>query len=112
MSQAVGVIESWESPQKEIGLRLREAILDAEADLDEAVKWGNPTYSLRGTNLCSIVAHGEHVNLQLFLGAKLRAFQGVLEGTGKSMRHLKYQSPEEVNASTVRALVRRSAEQL
>lgn len=112
MSRAAGVIESWDSSQREIGLRLREAVLDAEEGLEEAVKWGSPTYSLRGTNLCSIVAHAEHVNLQLFLGADLAAFQAVLEGTGKKMRHLEYRSPEDVNASTVRALVRRSAEQI
>jgi len=106
--QVEALIDEWPDPQRSIARRLRQVILEAEPELSESVKWRSPTYALE-RNLCNIMCHRHHVNLQLFDGAALPDPQGRLRGTGKSMRHLSYGSMDEVDVQTVADLVRRAA---
>lgn len=109
MNPQVGqLIEAWPEPQRSIARRLRQIILEVEPALTESVKWRSPTYVLDG-NLCSIMRHRHHVNLQLFDGAALPDPQRQLEGTGKSMRHITYRSVDDVDAQVVGEFVRRAA---
>ena len=58
-----------------------------------------------GGLLFAIIAHKTHVNLQLADGAILADPEGLIEGTGKRIRHVKIRSVEEAGAPWVRAIV-------
>jgi len=88
-------IESLASPVKEIAIELRSITLSLSASLKEDIKWNVPTYSIN-SNICSIMAHKNHVNLQIFRGAQIKAAD-MLEGTGKDMRHIKYASKQDID---------------
>ena len=90
-------------------LALRSVVRDAGPDLDESVKWGKPVYGRGTANLLSIIAHRTHVNLQLFNGATLPDPEGLLEGTGKGLRHVKCRTIADVARPGVRALIERCA---
>ena len=79
---------------KEIVEELRMIVTNHSSDIKEEIKWNVPTYSIN-KNICSIMAHKNHVNFQIFRGAHITDAQE-LEGTGKDMRHLKFSTLGEV----------------
>lgn len=56
--------------------------------------------------LFAIIAHRDHVNLQLADGVDLPDRSGIVEGTGKRVRHVKVRSPEDLERLPLRDLVR------
>jgi hypothetical protein len=93
--------------QRAVASALRAFILREAPELHEAVKWGVPAYV--GQHLvCSIASHTDHTNLEFYRGASLRAAKGLLEGTGKSLRHVKFYAPEDVPRAGLKPLLRRA----
>jgi len=70
---------------------LRNLIHETLPGLREMVKWSQPCfgYEEKGMGLGSLVCHREHVNLQLSRGAEIEDVDSLIEGSGKSMRHVK-----------------------
>ena len=62
-------------------------------------------------HFCYIGAFKEHVNLGFYYGTKLPDPQGLLEGTGRSLRHIKVKSPDAADQPAVRALLQASLEE-
>lgn len=56
--------------------------------------------------LFAIIAHQAHVNLQLADGATLPDPEGLIEGTGKRIRHVKIRSVEAASSAAVVAIIR------
>jgi hypothetical protein len=67
---------------------LRTLILEADSSLGEAIKWGNPTYEKNG-RVCYLAAYKGYITLGFYNGASLTDPAGIVEGTGKKMRHIK-----------------------
>jgi Domain of unknown function (DU1801) len=100
------------SPQvREIAVRAREVILSVMPDAAEKVYpgWKVIQYAT-GADMKSVFAaispQRERVNLGLANGVDLEDPDGLLEGDGKAIRHLKLTSPEAAAAPAVRELVR------
>jgi hypothetical protein len=97
-------------PQQQGLVRELDAIIRAAApDLTASLKWGNLTYHAR-RNVCAIVSHPRHVNLQLWRGAEIDDPRDLLDGTGKQMRHVKLIPGEAFDAAYLTTLVRAAAE--
>ena len=92
-------IEKLDSPLKEVSTALRSIVVALSSEVEEDFKWGVPTYSIN-RNLCSIMAHKTHVNLQIFQGSHIKDADE-LEGLGKDMRHLKFSTLDEVESVCV-----------
>jgi len=90
-------IEAQQSPQKEICQSLREIILKTFPSIKEEMKWGVPNYG----NLYYYVALKDHVNL----GFSIKNLQNeeikLLEGTGKTMRHIKIKKLEDIKEDQI-----------
>ena len=100
------------SPQvREIAVKAREVILTVLPNASEKVYpgWKVIQYAT-GSDMKSVFAvispQRERVNLGLANGAGLEDPDGLLEGDGKAIRHLKLTSPEAAAAPAVKALVR------
>ncbi|XAM00008.1 DUF1801 domain-containing protein [Phycisphaeraceae bacterium D3-23] len=59
-----------------------------------------------GEMVCAVIPHKAHVNLQLMQGASLADPEGLLEGTGKAVRHVKICSEKEAAQRAVKDLVK------
>lgn len=59
---------------------------------------------------CYIAAYSRHVNLGLYNGAELPDPHGVLKGTGKQMRHIRFDSAEDLRHSYLRGYLRSAIE--
>jgi hypothetical protein len=71
---------------------------------DKLIAFGR-TPKIRGL-LFAIIAHKAHVNLQLADGAELPNPDGLIEGTGKRIRHVKIRSIEDATSPAVSAIIR------
>jgi hypothetical protein len=99
------------SPQvREIAVKAREVILSVMPNATEKVYpgWKVIQYGA-GADMKSVFAaispQRERVNLGLANGAGLPDPEGLLEGTGVGIRHVKLTSPEAAAAPAVRNLV-------
>ncbi len=94
---------------------LRATIEAEQPDVVEAVDFGNRLiafgWSMRMRDLLfAVIPHSGHVNLQLADGAMLPDPAGIVEGTGKRIRHVKVRSVEGASAPPVRDLIRAQLE--
>ena len=100
------------SPQvREIAVKAREVILSVLPDATEKVYpgWKVIQYAT-GADMKSVFAaispQRERVNLGLAGGIGLADPDGLLEGDGKAIRHIKLTSPEAAGAPAVKELIR------
>ncbi|NQT74302.1 MAG: DUF1801 domain-containing protein [Chloroflexi bacterium] len=105
-------VDEWIAKLKpdlqKIANALRDVVFEAEPAITESIKWSRPVYSKRG-NICSIDPAKDHLNLGFFNGVNLQDTAGLLEGTGKKLRHIKVRKLEDVRKNEFRELVKYSA---
>ena len=89
-------INNLPDDKKEIVKALREIILSVDPNLNESLKWKQPVYSKKG-DICYIFPAGNHVNLGFYNGTELKDPKKLLEGTGKTMRHIMIKSLEDID---------------
>ena len=95
-------IEKQQSPQKEICRSLREIILKTFPSIKEEMKWGVPNYG----NLYYFVALKAHVNLGFSIKDLTSDEIKLFEGTGKTMRHIKIKTIEDINEEEIVKLLK------
>jgi hypothetical protein len=67
--------------------------------------WGVPTFEDKGP-FCIYMVGKHHVTLGFHSGALLEDPAGILEGTGKNIRHVKLRSKEDLEQPAVAELIR------
>lgn len=75
------------------------------SDVEELIHDHQPTACISGTALAYVAVYTSHVNVGFFQGAELPDPHGLLEGTGKYMRHVKLKPGVEVNAVALSVLI-------
>lgn len=90
-------------PQKEICLELRKIFFKTFPNIKEEMKWGVPTY---GQGMFYFVALKDHVNLGFSLKGLSREEQKQFEGSGKTMKHIKIGSLEEIDENRIVKLLK------
>lgn len=94
-----------------IARTLRGVILAVDPAALEVVRLGDraATYGVGPKKMSEayvyVMPQREQVNLGFFRGTSLDDPEGLLEGTGKSMRHIKVRSIEDADRSAVRDLL-------
>ncbi|MDQ2935578.1 MAG: DUF1801 domain-containing protein [Chloroflexota bacterium] len=93
---------------------VREVMPDASEQLDvpdRLVAFGfGPPGGVRMPGLAvALIPHAAHVNVQLADGAALADPSGIVEGTGKRIRHVKCRTLEDVTRPQLRALLEEQA---
>lgn len=89
---------------------LRGIILKAVPDTEENIKWGMPVYSIK-KNFCFLHSSKKHVTLGFYGGSKLTDKDGLLEGTGKQMRHIKVRNKKDIRKQQFTRWIKAAAEQ-
>ena len=95
-------IERQKSPQKEICQRLRNIILETFPNIVEEMKLGVPWYEEK----YYIVALKNYVNLGFSLKGLSSKEIGLFEGGGKTMKHVKIRSLEEIDEEKIVELLK------
>ena len=74
-------------------------------DVRELMHDGAPTACVADAGFAYVNAFREHVNVGFFRGAELADPKGLLEGTGKYMRHVKLRPDRDVDAEALTGLI-------
>lgn len=74
-------------------------------DVQELMHDGHPTACVGTAAFAEVNVFTAHVNMGFFLGALLPDPQGLLQGSGKFMRHVKLKPAEPVDAATLLQLI-------
>ena len=74
-------------------------------DVRELLHDGHPTACVGEAAFCYVNAFTSHVNVGFFLGAYLDDPDGLLEGTGKFMRHVKLRPDVEIDSRALTKLI-------
>ena len=102
-------IEDWFGNQKpELGSIARKWLAQMRGcglDVREVLHDGHPTVCVQDAAFCYVNAFTAHVNVGFFTGALLPDPSGLLEGTGRRMRHVKLKAGREVEADALNALI-------
>jgi hypothetical protein len=89
--------------------RLRELVRTTLPELNEYLdRYGVIRYGHRSGMsdwICYISGHKEHANLGFARGASLPDPEGLIEGTGKNLRHVKVRSVEDVERAGMSELL-------
>lgn len=94
-----------------IARALRTVVFEMDPNACEVVRLGDraATYGVGPRKMIDgyayILPHKKWVNIGFYQGAELADPEGLLEGTGARMRHVKVFSVEDANRSALRALV-------
>jgi hypothetical protein len=105
------LLESHAPDVRDVARALRATIRAELPDVVEEVDFGNKLIAFGRSMkmrdlLFAVIPHTAHVNLQLADGVDLPDPGGLVEGTGKRIRHVKVRSVEAAGSPAVRELVR------
>lgn len=102
-------IEIWmQEHSGELGAIARrwfEVMRDCGNDVRELLHDGHPTACVGDAAFGYVNAFKAHVNVGFFRGAELADPSGLLEGTGKVMRHVKLSPEHDVDSAALKKLI-------
>ena len=81
------------------------ALRDCGGDVRELLHDGHPTACVDDAAFAYADAFKAHVNVGFYRGAELPDPHGLLDGSGKLMRHVKLRPGEEADAAALLALI-------
>ena len=108
MSVLLDFLKRVQPEHHDIILELDSVIRNAAPDLVVSLKWQNPTYYSK-RNACALLNHKDYVNLQVWRGAEFEDPKGLLLGTGKAMRHIKFVAGTKFNRSAIETIIKQAA---
>ncbi len=88
-----------------IAQRWFEVMRSCGDDVRELLHDGHPTACVGDAAFAYVNAFRAHLNVGFFRGAEIADLQGLLEGTGKFMRHVKLGPERDVDATALLKLI-------
>jgi hypothetical protein len=115
--QLLGFLEAYDRHIADLALALREVVLEEAPNASESIYqvytvaiWFGFSGKMKDM-FCYIATNAGHVNLGFPRGTSLPDPNRVLEGEGKTMRHIKFRSHSDVERPFVRRYIRAALEQ-
>ena len=116
-SQLLGFLDAYDRHISDLVLTLREMILEEAPDASESIYevytvaiWFGFSGKMNDM-FCYITTNAGHINLGFPRGSTLPDPNRVLEGEGKTMRHIKLRSQRDVERPFVRRYIQTAMEQ-
>ncbi len=105
------LLEITEEPMRPLVEQLRAVVSAIHPDGVETVRLGDraATYGVGPKKMkhgyAYILPYTQHVNLGFYQGASLPDPEGLLEGTGKALRHIKIRTMQDIDQPAITALI-------
>ena len=87
---------------------LRKFVKRVAPQLQESVKWGNGCWVQGKAPVAYVYSAADHVQFGFFRGSALRDRSGLLEGTGKFVRHIKVRKRSDIDERAFEGLLRQA----
>jgi hypothetical protein len=101
-------VEAWFSghdPLRQVARPWFEAMRGCGEDVRELLQDGWPTACVEDAAFAYVAAFKAHLNIGFYQGAALPDPAGLLEGSGKRMRHVKVRFGQPADEAAIRALI-------
>ena len=115
LPEYLGFLSPFESRITELALATRKLVLEEAPDSTEliydaynAVATGYGFTGRPSECFIHIAVYAKWVNLGFHRGAELSDPQGILQGTGRLIRHIRITQPEDLSEPSVRAFVKQA----
>jgi len=111
------LLEITEAPLRPIVKQLRKLIMEIDPNTVEVVRLGDraATFGVGPKKMSEgyvyVLPHKSWVNLGFYKGALLSSKSDLMEGTGKSLRHIKIHALEDANKTEIKALIKLAVEE-
>src|SRR5260370_552417 len=116
--QLLGFLSAYDPAIADMALGLREIVLEEAPDASESIYqfytlpiWFGCSGKMKDM-FCYIATNAKHVNLGFPRGTSLPDPNRVLEGDGKTMRHIKFKRARDLERPFVRRYIRAAMEQV
>lgn len=96
--------------QKEAMQDLDNLILKHAPDAKSTIKWSQPVYENADGPFVFMKGNKNHITFGFWRGAELTDPDGVLEGAGEKMKHVKIKSKDGINESQLSAFIQQALE--
>ena len=96
----------WHSDAMNI---LHELVLKVIPDAKHSIKWAQPVYEQEGP-FVFMKAAKNHVTFGFWRGVELNDPDGLLEGSGEKMRHIKVKSADGINTEQISKWIAEAAQ--
>jgi hypothetical protein len=104
------MVEAWfqndPSDLRLIARRWFDAMRSCGDDVHELLHDGHPTACIEDAGFAYVNVFTAHVNVGFFRGAELPDPAGMLEGTGRFMRHVKIRRAEPIDEPALLEIIR------
>jgi hypothetical protein len=87
---------------------LRKLVKRTATGLVESVKWGNGCWLKGKKPVAFVYTAPDHVQFGFFAGSALKDPKGLLQGSGRYVRHAKIRATSDLDARTLGALLRQA----
>src|SRR5262245_56006821 len=116
-TELTDLLHRYEPDVQAITLAMRRVVIGEIGACHESIfpikRWISILYSTTPKrmkdNICLIVVYRDHVNLMFPRGVDLKDPKGLLEGSGKAMRHAKMLTVSDTSRPGVRRLIKQAA---
>ena len=88
---------------------LRKFVKRVAPQLQESVKWGNGCWVLGKAPVAYVYSAPDHVQFGFFNGSALKDPNGLLQGNGKFVRHIKIRKRSDIDESAFGSLLSQAA---
>ena len=88
---------------------LRKFVKHVAPQLQESVKWGNGCWVQGKSPVAYLYSAPDYVQFGFFRGSELDDPDGLLEGNGKFVRHIKVRTRADIDERAFEALLRQAA---
>ena len=99
-------LEGWKA---EVASKVRLIVLEVAPDAVESIKWAQPVYESNGP-FCYMKAFKNSVNFGFWRGVELEDPEGLLQGSGEKMRHVKLAGIKDVDEAALAGFVRQAVQ--
>ena len=91
-------LSDYDNPMKPVVSAIREAVLESDTRISEAIKWQAPTFIYKGNIASFFPKSRKHASLMFHKGAMISGDFPNLLGDGKEARTFKVVSLEDLDA--------------
>jgi len=105
IQEVTDYIENTEDHHQNILAKLRKLILSVVPEANEHYKWSRPVYSLE-KDFCYLQNTKKHVTFGFPEYEKISTNKHLIEGTGKSMRHVKLTQVQDIDDFQIKQMLK------
>lgn len=98
-------IDRLKPTHREVAEELRHIVKEVAPAATETIKWRMPWFELNGL-LCYMDSTKEHIRFGFYKGAEIPDPEGLLEGTGKTGRHIKLRDIGDITRGTLTEMLK------